>query len=265
MKRRYAVIGSPVRHSRSPWLHGYFARLTQRAIVYAAYEPRGGFADCAAAFFAAGGCGLNITLPYKAEALAFADSASAFARQVGAANVLARAADGGIKAYNTDGGGLLRDLQGLTDGVSGKTILLLGAGGAARAAAYALAAAAPAELRLYNRTPQRAQALAEGCGGVAVAQPEAGADIIIHATSAGHGDYAPYPAALFSTAQLAYDLSYGAAAQPFIRQAKEAGAQKTADGSGMLAWQAALSFALWEGVMPTVGGVLAAAERIAAG
>ncbi len=256
MNRRYAVIGNPVQHSRSPWLHTYFARQTQRPIVYAAYQPAGSFADCASAFFAGGGCGLNITLPYKTDALAFADSASAYARQVAAANVLKRQADGSIRAYNTDGSGFLRDLQRLGATLSDKTILLLGAGGAAQAVAHAINRQQPARLSIYNRTPERAQQLAQQCGGNAIAiadiADERPAEIIINATSASHKQPLSYAPALFHQTQLAYDLSYGTAAQHFLRQAASAGVVQCVDGSGMLAWQAALSFALWEGVLPSV-------------
>ena len=264
--RRYAVIGNPVRHSRSPWLHQYFARLTQRRLVYAAYCPAAGFADCAAAFFAAGGNGLNITLPYKADALAFADKASAFARSANAANVLKRSADGNIHAYNTDGSALLCDLRDLGCEVRNKTILLLGAGGAARSAALALANGKPQLLQIYNRTTSRAEQLAQQlqphCRAKAVTTLPTAAQLIINATSAGHSDAAvTYPKTLFSGCTLAYDVSYGAAAVPFLTQAATAGAPQTADGSGMLVWQAALSFALWEGVRPTVQAAVTMLRR----
>lgn len=248
--RRYAVVGKPVRHSHSPWLHRHFARRTQREITYAALCPATTFAACCDAFFAGGGSGLNITLPYKGEALAYAQHASAFAQKCGAANVLKREANGELRAYNTDGSGLLRDLQHRCGGVAGKTVLLLGAGGSARAAAHALAAAQPAHLWLHNRTYTRAQELAAACGGTAHGTPPAGAQIVINATSAGHADGITLPAEIFAAAELAYDLSYGAAAADFMQQAQRGGARHTADGSGMLAWQAAFSFAIWEGVLP---------------
>lgn len=259
--RRYAVIGNPVRHSRSPWLHTAFAAFTQRNLVYAALQPRGDFADCAREFFARGGSGLNITLPYKAEALAFADHASAFAAQCGAANVLQRQADGSIRAANTDGSALCQDLQRLAGSVPGKKILLLGAGGAARAAAFALQKAG-GDLWIHNRTTERAQQLAAACG-AQVAEAPTAANIVINATAAGHhaSGGATYPAEIFAHALLAYDLSYGAAARDFTQQAAAGGAKQVADGSGMLVWQAALSFALWEGVMPPVQAVLAELQK----
>lgn len=266
--RRYAVIGNPVQHSRSPWLHHYFARRTQRRLVYAAYRPAAAFADCAAAFFSGGGNGLNITLPYKADALAFADNSSAFARNANAANVLKRARDGSISAYNTDGSALLCDLRDLSGDPRDKTILLLGAGGAARAAALALAGSKPQLLQIYNRTASRADQLARQlaphCRAAAVKTPPAGADLIINATAAGHSDTpALYPESVFNGCPLVYDLSYGAAAQPFLTQAAAAGAHRTADGTGMLVRQAALSFALWEGVMPSVRTAIAELRRLA--
>lgn len=274
--RRYAVIGRPARHSLSPWLHARFAQKTQRDIVYAAIETDD-FAAAAAAFFAAGGSGLNITVPYKAEALAFASSATAFARQCGSANVLLKQPGGALRACNTDGAGLIGDLQfycaRLGISLSEQTILLLGAGGAARAAAFALAKTRskrrPKPLHIYNRTPARARALADAINSAAqtdsaknakstgaaavIAQAantlDCRADIIIHATSAGHGAALNLPSSLFAGCALAYDLSYGAAAKPFLQQATQA--KCAADGLGMLARQAALSFCLWEAVLPS--------------
>ena len=262
MTRRYAVVGNPVCHSSSPWLHGCFARLTQRDVVYAAVCPPAGdrlrvdgFAAFAESFFRGGGCGLNITAPFKGDALAFAARASDFAVRAGAANVLARR-DGEVVAYNTDGSGFLRAIgEELPDGVRGKKVLLLGAGGAARAVATALAEQQPAALWIYNRTAARAVALADAVGGEVVDDCPAGADIVINALSSSPDGAFP-PAEVFADVQLACDLSYGAAAADFLQRARDGGARRAIDGSGMLAWQAAMSFAIWEGTLPSVSAIL---------
>ena len=252
MARRYGVVGSPVRHSLSPWLHGYFARTTQRNIVYAAYAPPPDkFAEFVHDFFAAGGCGLNITVPFKPEALTAASRGSAFARRAGAANVLRRD-ENNIVAHNTDGAGLIKDLsQNLGVSPSKKRVLIVGAGGAARAAALALVDGG-AHITIAARRPDAAAELAELADGesVALAKCESGFDIIINATSGAHdGDESPLSPHVFEGALLAYDMNYGRAAAAFLRAAQAA--KQRADGGGMLAEQAAMSFAVWEKVMPS--------------
>ena len=252
--RTYAVFGFPVRHSLSPWIHAYFARIFQRRIVYSAHAPQPGqFAAAARDFFAAGGRGLNITAPFKKDGLLFAARASAFARRAGAANVLSAAADG-ISAHNTDGAGLIKDItQNWGISVSGKKVLIAGAGGAARAAALALAGQ-DAKITVAARRLEAAAELAKTADGAALELAklaEYGAeyggkyDIILNTVPGG----APLPAEIFTGAELAYDLNYGAAAASFLRTA--AAAKQRADGGGMLVEQAALSFAIWEGAMPS--------------
>ena len=212
-----------------------------------------------ASFFAGGGDGLNVTVPFKAKALQFADHASAFARRAGVANVLARKG-GRVMAYNTDGGGLVRALAAaLPGGATERRVALLGAGGAARAAAFALGEGKPAALQIYNRTAERARALAALTGAEFCETPPVGANIVINATSAAaQGELALPPPEVFANADLAMDLMYGEAALPWLRHAAASGAKQTADGIVMLAWQAALSFAVWEGVLPTVAPLLQA-------
>ncbi|MBE8158005.1 MAG: shikimate dehydrogenase [Betaproteobacteria bacterium] len=248
--RRYAVFGFPARHSLSPWIHAYFARALQRKIVYAVYSPPPGqFAAAVRAFFAGGGRGINITAPYKKDALLFAGRASAFARRADAANVLSAENGGEISAHNTDGAGLIRDItQNLGVSVSGECVLIAGAGGAARAAALALAGL-DAKITVAARRLSAAAELAELAGGTAAELSACGGgfDIVINAIPGGA---AALPPEVFAEAKLAYDINYGAAAEKFLRAA--AAAKLRADGGGMLAEQAALSFALWEGVMPPV-------------
>ena len=255
--RSYAVFGHPIAHSRSPWLHAYFARLTQRKIVYSAISPPlDGFDVAAADFFARGGCGINVTLPFKSAALAFADSASAFAERTGVANVLVRRR-GVITACNTDSAGFLRALKEiLPDGVAGKKVLLAGAGGAARAVAFALADENPAALLITNRTHARAEELATAVGAQVAKDYPSDAAVVINATAAGLTGEMPLPLSVFANAELAMDLSYGAPARDFLQCAKRSGAKQVADGAAMLAWQAAMSFAIWEGVMPSVSAVV---------
>ena len=252
MTRRYAVIGNPVRHSLSPWLHRHFARTLQYDTVYAAYAPPvDGFGKFAQSFFAAGGCGLNITTPFKKDALDFADIKSDFSKRVKAANVLALGKDG-ICAYNTDGAGLIADITGRCETAIGNSkVLLVGAGGGARAAAHALAGQKPALLCITNRSPDKGVDLAASVGGEyrPFAECTAGFGIIINATACGlAGEAPPLPQSVFSGATLAYDMSYGKAAKPFMNLARQA--KTVFDGLGMLVEQAALSYALWETARP---------------
>lgn len=267
---RYAVIGNPIAHSKSPFIHTAFARQTGQALCYEALlAPSDGFAASVAAFRQAGGRGLNVTVPFKLDAFALATRHSPRATAAGAVNTLAFGDDGEIFGDNTDGAGLVRDLQiHLACPLAGQRILLLGAGGAARGALLPLLAQAPAMLTLANRTAAKAAALAEAF------QPQAQAtalrastfealhgevfDLVINATSASLNDDAPpLPAGLYAAGSLAYDMMYGAAPTAFMRAAAQAGAARQADGLGMLVEQAAESFALWRGVRPDSAPVLA--------
>ncbi len=252
---RYAVAGAPVRHSLSPWIHAHFARRTQRNAVYAAFAPKD-FAAFARDFFAGGGRGLNITAPFKRDALLFAARASAFARRADAANVLALDDSGAVSAYNTDGAGLVRDLTN-NCGISlpGRRILLAGAGGAARAAAIALSEQ-KAKIVVAARKSAAAESLARLVGGESVSLQECGGgyDLVINAIPGAKDGESPLPSAVFAGAKLAYDLNYGRAAAVFLRAA--AAAEYRADGGGMLVEQAALSFAIWEGAMPSTAGLI---------
>jgi shikimate dehydrogenase len=259
---RYAVIGHPVAHSKSPWIHAQFARATGEAIEYGAIDaPPDGFVRAVEAFHAAGGRGLNVTLPFKEEAFRLCAETSARAREAQAVNtlVLDRPA---IFGDNTDGVGLLRDLTvNLGCSLAGARVLLLGAGGAGQGVAGPLAQAGPAQLVIANRTPARAQALAarvpgaEGCGFDALAGRAF--DLVINATSAGlAGELPPLPPRLFRAGALAYDMVYGRDTE-FLAMARAAGAAAS-DGLGMLVEQAAESFLVWRGVRPATAGVLAA-------
>jgi shikimate dehydrogenase len=262
---RYVVIGNPVAHSRSPEIHARFARQTGESIAYERLlvEP-GDFARAAREFFASGGCGANVTLPFKVDAFALAQERTARAGQAGAVNTLATRG-GAILGDNTDGAGLVRDLTanlGLV--LAGARILLLGAGGAARGVAGPLLALSPAMLVIANRTRERARELArafgaagrvEGTGFEAMGE---GFDLVVNATSAStRGEPLDLPAGLFARGATAYDMAYGAAALPFLEGARAAGA-RASDGLGMLVEQAAESFLLWRGKRPETAAVIAA-------
>lgn len=262
---RYVVIGNPVAHSRSPEIHARFARAAGEDLVYERLlvEP-GDFARAAREFFASGGRGANVTLPFKVDAFEFAHERTPRAAQAGAVNTLAlRGAV--VLGDNTDGAGLVRDLTAnLGLALSGKRILLLGAGGAARGVVAPLLGLRPAELVIANRTSSRAAELARafaGAGPVRHAGFEAmgsGYDLVVNATSAStHGEPLLLPAGVFAPGATAYDMAYGAAAGPFLDGARASGA-RASDGLGMLVEQAAESFLLWRGKRPDTAGVIAA-------
>jgi shikimate dehydrogenase len=259
---RYAVIGNPVAHSKSPWIHAQFARATGEDIDYGRIEaPLNGFARSVEAFRAQGGRGLNVTLPFKSEAFRFCAAASERAAAAQAVNtlVLDRGRPWGD---NTDGVGLVRDLAvNLGRKLEGAHILLMGAGGAAQGVIGPLAQAGAAAIMIANRTVPRAQALAARVPGAMACGYEALAgrsfDLVVNATSAGlAGELPPLPAGLFRPAALAYEMVYGRVT-PFMAMARAAGAQ-VSDGLGMLVEQAAESFLVWRGVRPQTAGVLAA-------
>lgn len=264
MPDRYAVIGNPVAHSRSPWIHAQFAQATRQDIIYERIEaPRDSFARTVDEFRAAGGRGANVTLPFKEEALYYCAELSTRAREAGAVNtlVLDRNAPYGD---NTDGAGLLRDLTvNLGRTLVGRRVLLIGAGGAARGVAGPLIAAGIGSLVIVNRTPARARVLASRFAASAISvrgfDELAGEafDLVVNATSVGLGGTLPaLPAGLFRPNALAYEMMYGRET-PFLTYARGAGVE-VCDGSGMLVEQAAESFYLWRGVRPPTVAVLAA-------
>jgi shikimate dehydrogenase len=262
---RFVVIGNPVAHSLSPEIHARFARATGEAMSYERLlVAPGDFARAAGEFFAAGGCGANVTLPFKMDAFVFARERTPRAEEAGAVNTLALRG-GRVLGDNTDGAGLVRDLGvNLGLALAGKRILLLGAGGAARGVAAPLLALAPALLVVANRTVERARELAtrfRSAGpieGVGLEAMGAGYDLVVNATSAStRGEALAMPRGLFASGALAYDMAYGASARPFLERARAGGA-RTSDGLGMLVEQAAESFLLWRGKRPETASVIAA-------
>jgi len=271
MTDRYAVFGNPVAHSQSPRIHALFAQQTAQDLRYEALlAPLDGFAAAVQAFAAAGGRGANVTVPFKEEAFRLAQRLTARAQAAGAVNTLVFA--DGVMGDNTDGAGLVRDLTAnLGFAIGGRRVLLLGAGGAARGAILPLLEEKPAALHIANRTADKAQRLADEfaarADAAAAVRPAGGGfealagrsfDLVINATSAGLAAQAlPLPAGVFAPGSLAYEMLYGRET-PFMAQARAAGAARVADGLGMLVEQAAEAFALWRGVRPATGPVLAA-------
>ncbi len=266
MTDRYALIGHPVGHSKSPLIHGLFAQATGQDLSYAAIEaPLDGFADTLTRFRANGGRGANVTLPFKLQAFELATDPSETARLAGAANTLKFEAGDRIRADNTDGVGLVNDLQrNLGCPLAGRRVLLLGAGGATRGAILPIAAQKPALLAVANRTADKAHALRSAFAAHATLQTcgldelrgEA-FDVVINATSTGLTQAAlPLPDSVFAPGAVAYDMVYGKGLTPFLRQARAAGAATVADGVGMLVEQAAESFTLWRGVRPDTRAVI---------
>lgn len=262
---QYAVFGHPVGHSRSPWLHARFAELTGQSIAYDAIDvPPGAFDGALDDFLATGGKGLNITVPHKLAAFTAADILTPRAQQAGAVNTLALQPHG-LLGDNTDGVGLLRDLQQNLDVLlKGRRILLVGAGGAARGVLGPLLAAQPARLVIANRSSQKAVELAarfaaEGpVAGVGLDAAEGPFDLVINATSASLADAVPaLDPAVIGAGTFCYDMAYAAGPTAFMRWASAHGAAAVADGLGMLVEQAAASFELWRGVRPPTVKALA--------
>lgn len=272
----YAVIGNPIAHSRSPAIHAAFAAATGQPLRYErVLAPLDGFAATLQAFAEAGGLGCNVTVPFKFEAFSAAAEVTPRARLAGAANTLKRlepVADGEPPRWladNTDGVGLMRDLRSNAgQPLAGRRVLVIGAGGAAAGVLGPLLEEAPAEVVLANRTRAKAtqltdehQVLARQHGvalrAEGLEQPGLAFDVVINATASSlQGSTIPVPDDVLGTNGLVVDLMYGPAAQPFLQWARSRGA-RTRDGLGMLVEQAAESFALWRGMLPSTSAVLA--------
>jgi shikimate dehydrogenase len=269
--RRCLVIGSPIRHSRSPLIHRLFAEQFGLALRYEKREVAPGTLEAAIRTFVAEGIlGVNVTVPLKEEAYGLATATTTRAELAGAANVLSFPAAGQVVADNTDGIGLVADLLGLGFPLAGARVLLLGAGGAVRGVVPALLAGGAATLTIANRTRDKAEALRArfaGLGKVDAAALGEGFsrpfDLIINGTSLGvtAGGELPVSAAAVGADTACYDLVYGAAETPFLRWAREAGALRRVDGLGMLVEQAAAAFECWHGLKPATAPVIAALRR----
>ena len=262
---RYALIGNPVAQSKSPLIHTAFAAQTAQPIAFELLlAPLDGFEGAVRGFFAGGGQGLNVTAPFKLQACALAQHLSARAAAAGAVNTLWMR-DGRMHGDNTDGAGMVRDIEAnLGFALRARRILLLGAGGAARGVMRPLLDENPALLVVANRTLAKARELAqrfavESAGLVELAGRHF--DLVINATSAGMRDEAiELPGGLYAADALAYDMVYavaGGGRTTFLRLAADQGATRLADGLGMLVEQAAEAFHIWRGVRPDTAPVLA--------
>ena len=265
MPDRYAVMGHPIAHSKSPFIHRRFAAETGESVAYDTLlvEP-GGFRAAVERFRAEGGRGLNVTIPFKEEAFTFASRRSERADRAGAVNTLWFE---GPEACgdNTDGIGLVRDLtRNLAVDVRDRSVLLLGAGGAARGVLGPLLDESPRRLVIANRTASRAVELAQRFaeqGPVSAVALDALAadafDLVVNATAASlAGDLPPLPRGTLRAGGVAYDTAYAAQPTPFVRWGAGEGAAVATDGLGMLVEQAAESFRLWRGREPRTGPVI---------
>jgi shikimate dehydrogenase len=268
---RYALVGHPVAHSRSPLIHTLFARQTSQRMTYELIDAEPAqFETAVRGFQAAGGLGMNVTVPHK-------EAAFAVARAHGEAALIARAVNtltfnaGSIRGDNTDGIGFMRDVTVNHDcAVNGARVLLLGAGGATRGLLGPLLAAQPAVLVLANRTLERATSLRDqfaAHGAIEVCSFEdlrdrGGFDILVNATSAGlHGEQPPFPPGLVTPQSFCYDLAYSLNTTPFVEWASALGAGRAVQGWGMLVEQAAESFAIWRGMRPDTAPIRAQLGR----
>lgn len=264
---RYAVLGHPIKHSKSPRIHQIFAEQTGQNLSYSAQEvlPEH-FQDAVTEFFAQGGKGLNCTVPLKELAWAFASQKTPRAQLSKAVNTLKLEQDGSILGDNTDGIGLVTDLT-LNHGIAlaDKRVLILGAGGASRGIIGPLLEQKPQSLIVANRTIDKALGLAEefqtiapvaGCGFAELAGQQF--DLILNATSASlSSELPPLPPALLAENGVCYDLAYGNEPTPFVRWGRDQHAIKSLDGLGMLVEQAAEAFFIWRGVRPETQAVIA--------
>lgn len=269
----FAVFGNPISHSKSPRIHALFAAQTGIAhhygTVLAAHEE---FEETLRHFFAAGAKGANITVPFKERAFAESDELSERAALSGAVNTLKKLEDGRLLGDNTDGIGMISDLERLGMIKAGDRVLLVGAGGAARGVILPLLAHG-CRVVVTNRTFERAQhlhAIFEAKGEITALALDSltgqAFDLIINATASGiKGDIPALPPAVVSGETRVYDMFYQAGETPFIAWAKQHGARQVADGLGMLVGQAAHAFYLWHGVMPDIEPVLKQLKQDLAG
>ena len=271
---QYGVVGHPVGHSLSPFIHGLFARETGQQMSYRLYDVQPEeFTERIRAFFEHGGRGLNVTVPYKIAAVEVAHDLTTRAAHAAAVNTLAFGEDGRILGDNTDGAGLVRDLcDNLGVVVTNQRVLMVGAGGATRGVLAPLLGLEPRVLVIANRTPARAAALAAAFADLGATQGVAFGDVggqpfdlVINATSASlSGEIPPLPDSAVGPDTVCYDLAYGKSANAFVEWARARGCAQALQGWGMLVEQAAESFLVWRGIRPSTARVLAVLRERAA-
>lgn len=265
MAQKYAVIGNPIGHSKSPLIQGMFAKATGKDVEYTAILGElGKFKQTVDEFRASDGRGLNITAPFKLDAFAYVTDLTDRARLAGAINAMKFEGDR-VYGENFDGLGLVRDVtHNLKQSLAGKRVLLMGAGGAARGALLPFLEQKPAELVIANRTVEKAEALAAQASKYGPVSSSAyyeltrrQFDVVFNATSASLSAELPaVPATVFADDCLAYELVYGKGLTPFLRLAQNAGVKRLADGVGMFGEQAAEAFVWWHGVRPDTRAVI---------
>ena len=263
---RFAVVGNPVSHSRSPLIHRLFASQTGKQLQYTREQaPVDGFAGFVKHFFETGGAGLNITVPFKEQAFELAEIHSERALRARAVNTLYQDAQQRLCGDNTDGIGLIRDLRDNHEiSIAGRRILVIGAGGAVRGALGNLADEAPDSITLVNRTVSRAAAVQQEFSALAKISArsfedrlDGPFDLVINGTSTGlQGQAPPLSAVAVGTQTCCYDMMYGDQDTPFMAWARQRGAAQVIDGLGMLVEQAAESFAIWLQVVPETASVI---------
>ena len=263
---QYGVVGHPVAHSWSPFIHGMFAKATAQNLVYRLFDiAPNTFRREALRLFAGGVRGLNVTLPHKQAAAELVNELTPRAERAQAVNTIAFFKDTSLLGDNTDGLGLTADLErNLGINLTNKRVLILGAGGAVRGVLGPLLERDLGQLVIANRTPDRARKLAaefadlghiSACGFAEIEGPPY--DLIINATSASlHGEMPPVPAGLVSEETVCYDMAYGRGPTPFTTWGKSLHAGRITKGWGMLVEQAAESFLLWRGIRPDTQPVL---------
>lgn len=260
---RYAVVGNPIAHSKSPMIHQRFAQQTGQQLSYEKIlVDLSAFDEEVCSFFALGGKGLNVTVPFKEDAFRYADELTPRGKQAGAINTLAIRSDGTVLGDNTDGAGLVADLLNLGWQIQGKRVLLLGAGGAVRGVVGPLLAQQPQEIVIANRTVEKAEAVAASFASDVLkssgyAELAGQFDLVINGTSASlGGEVPPLPEGLLNGNTRVYDMMYGAEPTAFLKWAAAQGVTSLSDGLGMLVEQAAEAFELWRGVRPDTAPVI---------
>lgn len=270
MADQYAVMGNPIAHSKSPRIHRLFAGQTDQNIEYnALLVGIDDFPHAVGEFSRSGGKGLNVTVPFKQNAWDLCSEHSQRAQRAGAVNTIIIKADGKYYGDNTDGIGLIHDLENNDIPIADKRVLLLGAGGAARGVIEPLLQKQPECLHIANRTETKALALAAlfndlGIidGGGFDALNGKSFDLIINATAASlEGKVPPLPDNILASAGGCYDLMYAEEPTAFVQWGIQHGATRSIDGLGMLVEQAAESFYLWRGVRPDTSAVIQALRR----
>lgn len=273
MINRYTIIGQPVAQSVSPAIHHLFGELTHRRVQYTRTEAtETNFAKTVRHWQTSGGKGCNVTAPFKELAAQVCDRLNDSARLAQAVNTIEMHRDGQLVGHNTDGIGLLTDIEkNKRIPIAGKRILLLGAGGAARGVLAPLLAAKPALLHIANRTLTRAETLAktfDDFGAISSSDFQSlenldSFDLVINATSMGFDNSAPpIPVNTVNHNTFAYDMMYKSSQTPFLAWCEKAGVSNYADGFGMLVEQAADAFLIWEGVRPKTRKVYLATDEI---